>query len=830
MPKTNNSNEGAVIDLTSSPTSQSQSMPVNGSMNFSLNRDSNFQPRQGARKLVIKNLRKTPRVSPEEYARSIWIQLDEAITAIFAGTKVPQSLEELYRGVENVCRQDGAADLFEKMRSRCREHVQTTLKAPLVEKAATGRSNVEMLQLVHAAWMAWNRQLLTIRSIFFYMDRAYLLSSRTEPTINEMGISLFRTHIFSERHLQKNVLQGMCDLVDFDRKQLRDLMDPTLLRHSITMVHEMLIYTSEFEPKFVRSSELYYNEWADEQTLSLDLASYVGACEKLMDGEMARCELFNLDASTRRELQAMLEEALIKRKVGKLTASADLIKLLDEDAVESMEKIYKLLQRVRQQSRLKSAWETYIRERGSAIVGDEEREGELVVRLLALKAKLDLFWRTAFHKHEELGHLLRESFATFINERKRTSTGRAHNSKTGEMIAKYVDMILRGGVKAIPPSLSGVGDSKRPPSALSALSSGRAFGAEDEDLEAARGDEDSEITQQLDQVLDLFRFIEGKDVFEAFYKKDLARRLLMARSASADAERNMLTRLKTECGAGFTHNLEQMFKDVDLAREEMASYKSMKADRGHSDVLDLNVNVLSASAWPSYPDVHVNVPPEIGRVIDEYDGHYKSKHTGRRLTWKHSLAHCVVKAKFPKGNKELVVSSFQAIVMVLFNGLADDGWLTYGEIQATTGLSEVELNRTLQSLACAKYRVLTKSPKGRDITPATDRFAINLSFHDAKYRIKINQIQLKETKEEIKATHEDINRDRQYETQAAIVRIMKSRKRVTHNELVSETIELTKKRGHMDVGEIKQQITKLIEKDYIERDLEAEGQVYAYLV
>jgi cullin-4 len=34
-------------------------------------------------------------------------------------------------------------------------------------------------------------------------------------------------------------------------------------------------------------------------------------------------------------------------------------------------------------------------------------------------------------------------------------------------------------------------------------------------------------------------------VFEAFYKKDLARRLLMGRSASADAERSMLSRLKT---------------------------------------------------------------------------------------------------------------------------------------------------------------------------------------------------------------------------------------------------------------------------------------------
>ena len=56
--------------------------------------------------------------------------------------------------------------------------------------------------------------------------------------------------------------------------------------------------------------------------------------------------------------------------------------------------------------------------------------------------------------------------------------------------------------------------------------------------------DDAELDRQLDQVLDLFRFVHGKAVFEAFYKNDLARRLLMKRSASNDAEKSMLTRLK----------------------------------------------------------------------------------------------------------------------------------------------------------------------------------------------------------------------------------------------------------------------------------------------
>lgn len=120
-----------------------------------------------------------------------------------------------------------------------------------------------------------------------------------------------------------------------------------------------------------------------------------------------------------------------------------------------------------------------------------------------------------------------------------------------------------------------------------------------------------------------------------------------------------------------------------------------------------------------------------------------------------------------------------------------------------------ELKRTLQSLACAKYRVLTKTPKGKDVND-TDTFTVNLNFHDPKYRIKINQIQAKETKEENKETHERVVADRNYETQAAIVRIMKTRKTITHAELVSEVIVATKSRGVLDPSDIKKNIEKSV--------------------
>lgn len=43
-----------------------------------------------------------------------------------------------------------------------------------------------------------------------------------------------------------------------------------------------------------------------------------------------------------------------------------------------------------------------------------------------------------------------------------------------------------------------------------------------------------------------------------------------------------------------------------------------------------------------------------------------SKYSGRRLMWQNSLGHCVIKAEFPRGKKELAVSLFQVGAFVFF--------------------------------------------------------------------------------------------------------------------------------------------------------------------
>lgn len=524
-PKSQRTSE--VIEITGSPNGS----PVGNRLNNG--RPPNSMPHNGPKMLVVKGLKRVSRPDPDEYYNRVWTQLDAALSAIFLGEHLSSSMEELYRGVEIVCKQQRAPALYKKLSEKCTRNIIHRVKEPLVQ-ASDAKPAVEILEAVVQAWSTWSKQLETVRAIFFYLDRSYLLHSTTLPSIQDMAKSEFRANIFSSPNLKGKILAGACNLVSADRRDDHGALTEPLFQDAIKMFHSLAVYTKSFEPRLMADSEQYFLDWTKQTVATNDLAGYVHMCGKLLNTEGQRCDTYRLDQTTKKGLETYLEDILVDQQQARLIEVLDVGDLLGLDDTKPLSRLYSLLQRRRLGEKLRPAFEAFIVRKGSEIVFDEEREQEMVTRLLAFKKKLDSIWEHSFQNHEGLGHSLREAFENFINKSKRSNmTWGTDNPKPGEMIAKYVDMVLKGGTKAI--RASGVG-----------FSQGTAMKVtEKEDEEVSSEDEDVEIGKQLDQVLDLFRFVHGKAVFEAFYKRDLARRLLLGRSASADSEKSMLTRLKS---------------------------------------------------------------------------------------------------------------------------------------------------------------------------------------------------------------------------------------------------------------------------------------------
>lgn len=73
----------------------------------------------------------------------------------------------------------------------------------------------------------------------------------------------------------------------------------------------------------------------------------------------------------------------------------------------------------------------------------------------------------------------------------------------------------------------------------------------------------------------VFKYIEDKDVFQKFYSKMLAKRLVNELSASDEAESNMIGKLKQMCGFEYTSKLQRMFTDAGLSKDITESYRQV---------------------------------------------------------------------------------------------------------------------------------------------------------------------------------------------------------------------------------------------------------------
>ena len=99
--------------------------------------------------------------------------------------------------------------------------------------------------------------------------------------------------------------------------------------------------------------------------------------------------------------------------------------------------------------------------------------------------------------------------------------------------------------------------------------------------------------------------------------------------------------------------------------------------------MDLTVNILTMGYWPTYAPTEVTLPAEMVNFQEIFKKFYLGKHSGRKLQWQPTLGLCVLKAHFPVGAKELQVSLFQTLVLLLFNA-ADE--LPFEEIKAATNI------------------------------------------------------------------------------------------------------------------------------------------------
>uniref|UniRef100_A0A3Q2CM58 Cullin 2 n=1 Tax=Cyprinodon variegatus TaxID=28743 RepID=A0A3Q2CM58_CYPVA len=260
---------------------------------------------------------------------------------------------------------------------------------------------------------------------------------------------------------------------------------------------------------------------------------------------------------------------------------------------------------------------------------------------------------------------------------------------------------------------------------------------------SAKGMTENEVEDKLTSFITVFKYIDDKDIFQKFYARMLAKRLIHGLSLSMDSEEAMINKLKQACGYEFTSKLHRMYTDMSVSADLNNKFNNFI--KTQETVVDLGISfqiyVLQAGAWPltHVPSSTFAIPQELEKSVQMFELFYNQHFSGRKLTWLHYLCTGEVKMNYLSKPYVAMVTTYQMAVLLAFN---NSQTVTYKELQDGTQMNEKELQKTIKSLMDVK--MLNHDSQKEEIETEST-FSLNMSFTSKRTKFKITTSMQKDT-------------------------------------------------------------------------------------
>jgi len=729
----------------------------------------------------------------------------------FSGDEGKMLFSQAYTKCYNMCTQRTPDNYSDELYDRHGKTIENYLKANVSKALKEKRDEYLLKEMV----TRWDQHVIMdkwMRKFFMYLDR-YYVKHHSIPTLHEAGLEKFRTIVFDQ--VCSDFVTAILGQINKEREG--EVVDRDLLKKSVAvfgnMSEKLRIYVEMLETPLLSNTEAYYKnksqQWIDEDTLPV----YLCKAEDALNTERERVDNY-LETNTKSKLEGVIVKTLLYEHETDLLEKegSGCRNLLQDEKKDDIARLFRLFSSVDGGLvPIAKILREHITKMGEEIVNKRETSMEkaasakerdaldpaFIQSLLELHEKYLSLVQEQFQGHSLFQKALKEAFEVFVNH----DVGKTSNA---ELISSFCDRVLKtGGAKL----------------------------------------SDTQIESYLERSVQLFSYISDKDMFSEIYRNQLAKRLLMGRSASDDAERSMIAKLKLRCGAQFTAKIEGMVKDLltgdefkkkfkEYIRNEGPNLENTMKKEGKSIVIsanasgdcvnlggvDFSVDVLTTGHWPTYKQIEIALPQELTTCMEIYKMFYDIRTSHRCLKWVHSHGNAVVKATY-KRPYDLQLTTLQAVTLLTFNGVSD--WLSFTQIIERLNLEEEVAKRVMHSLSCAKHKVLVKDPQTKGIS-RNDKFMINEKFQSPMRKIRIPMASLDESHNQKR-----VQEDRSNAIEAAIVRIMKARKHMPHHQLVAEVLQQL----HFfkpNPRVVKRRIEHLIDREYLERDAE-QSNCYKYL-
>ncbi len=551
-----------------------------------------------------------------------WQLLEQALIDIHTRNAGRLSFEQLYRASYKIVHRKQGSQLYERVKSFEQDWFKTKIVPEIIElippnltatalesASATERRQMgeTILRGLREKWLAHNLAMNMAADILMYLDRTYTVETKG-PSLFAATIGLYRSNILNHdlgiphAELDRNLclfdflIAMVIGLINMEREG--DVIDKNLVRQITLMLEELYetdaeidehkLYLTIFEPAYLEASRKFYMEESEKLLRDSDAGTWLRHSRRRLQEELDRCRT-TVSLLTTAKIAKVVEEELIKKHLNDFLAleGSGIRSMIDNDRVEDLTILYELISRVdSSRDALKVALQKRVLELGFDIEKDLKntdfsaavnldapaaKDGDEKAKLppltaaaqataaaikwvddvLALKDKFDHLWETCFEKDLVLQSAMTKSFSDFINKFDRSS----------EFVSLFIDDNLKRGI---------------------------------------RGKTEAEVDVVLEKAIILVRYLSDRDMFERYYQKHLAKRLLHGKSESQDVEKEMVSRMKQDMGNSFTGKFEGMFKDMELSRDLTDGYREHIRNLGEIDKsrIDLGIHVLTSNSWP----------------------------------------------------------------------------------------------------------------------------------------------------------------------------------------------------------------------------------------
>ncbi|KRZ16370.1 Cullin-1, partial [Trichinella zimbabwensis] len=341
-----------------------------------------------------------------------------------------------------------------------------------------------------------------------------------------------------------------------------------------TTDQSLMIYKNYFEEPFLMQTRAFYTIESETFIRENTFSEYMKRVETRMQEENKLCTVY-LNKVTLKPLSNLLVNIFVEQRLD--VFHAEFKKLLQTEKTEDLKRVYDLCLRVDNGLvEVKKSLGAHILSHGKAAL---ENIGEFaitdpktyVTAILEVYEKFHNLVTDAFRSDYGFVTALDKACSKFINDNKITKKANC-SSKSPELLARYCDILLK---------------------------------------KSPKNPEEAEVESLLNKVMVVFKFIEDKDIFQKFYIRLFAKRLVNQLSASEDTEASMISKLKEACGFEYTSKLQRMFTDIAVSKSITDRFHDYEAKCKIEGGVQTNVMVLSSGAWPFQSSFNFNIPAPV---------------------------------------------------------------------------------------------------------------------------------------------------------------------------------------------------------------------------